>query len=220
MTIATMLDSVKGVRKDWKEDWREDAREDWRLDFDAAAGAPVNTVLPVVSGNPWVGETLSVNTGTWTGGGITYTYQWNVDGTPVGGATTNSYVVLLADLGLEVTCDVTATNVDGDDTVTTLAVGPVLDVPANTVAPSITGTAQDGQTLTAVDGTWTGGSITYTYQWNAGALGDEPIVGATAGTYLVTSDEVGDVITVTVTATNDAGSDSVTSAPTATVIAA
>ena len=38
--------------------------------------------------------------------------------------------------------------------------------PANTVPPSLSGTAKDGVALTAAKGTWTGvGPITYTYQW-------------------------------------------------------
>lgn len=88
--------------------------------------------------------------------------------------------------------------------------------PANTVAPSITGTAQVGQTLTAVSGTWSG-SPTFTRQWSAGGVA---ISGATAATYVPVADDVGDTITVTVTGTNDKGDVSATSAPTAAVIAA
>ena len=37
---------------------------------------------------------------------------------------------------------------------------------SNKVAPAITGTAKDGQTLTAENGTWEGTpTITYSYQW-------------------------------------------------------
>jgi hypothetical protein len=217
--IKDMLDAVIGVRKDWKEDWREDARRDWRLDFNAAAGA-ICTVLPAVTGNAWVGQVLSATTGTWTGTGLTYARQWRRNGTPIAAATAATYTLVLADLGASITCTVTATNTDGSVNATSNAVGPVLDVPANTVAPTITGTAQEGQTLTAVNGTWTGGSIVYTYQWNAGVAGATPISGATSGTYLVTAGEVGDIITVDVTATNAAGTDTVTTAATATVIAA
>ncbi len=88
--------------------------------------------------------------------------------------------------------------------------------PANSVAPSITGTAQVGQTLTAVSGTWSG-SPTYTRQWKAAGV---VIVGATGATYVPVIGDIGKVITVTVTATNDKGNVSATSAPTAAVIAA
>lgn len=82
------------------------------------------------------------------------------------------------------------------------------EVPANTVVPAITGTPTVGQTLTATTGTWTGTApITYTYQWLVNAA---PISGATESTLVLTEDHIGDV-TVTVTGTNLAGSDSATS---------
>lgn len=130
--IKDMLDSVAGVRADWREDWREDARQDWRFDFDAVPGdlagaAPINTVLPVISGTLNVGDTLSVTTGTWTGNPIpTYTYQWRVDGSDVGGATTNSYVLQPGDATFMVDCRVTATNSEGSANVLALPVGPVV----------------------------------------------------------------------------------------------
>lgn len=51
----------------------------------AELGGPVNTVAPVASGSTTAGGTLSVTTGTWTGNPtITYSYQWFLDGAPVG----------------------------------------------------------------------------------------------------------------------------------------
>lgn len=89
--------------------------------------------------------------------------------------------------------------------------------PANTVAPSITGTAQVGETLTVADGTWTGREApSFRYQWNAD---DVAITGATAKTYVPVADDVGKTITVTVTGANWKGSVSATSAATAAVIA-
>lgn len=96
------------------------------------------------------------------------------------------------------------------------SVAPV--APANTGAPTITGTAQEGQVLSASTGTWSGTApITYAYQWRRGGVA---IAGATASTYPLAGADVGSTITVTVTATNSAGSASVTSAATATVAAA
>ena len=61
----------------------------------------------------------------------------------------------------------TGTNADGSSQAASAASAVIIaDPPVNTVAPSLTGSAQDGQTLTVTDGTWTGiGTITYTYQW-------------------------------------------------------
>lgn len=91
-----------------------------------------------------------------------------------------------------------------------------IGAPANSVAPTITGTARVGQTLTSTTGTWSG-SPTYTRQWFAAGVA---IAGATSATYVPVAGDVGKAITVRVTATNDKGSVPVTSAPTAAVVAA
>jgi hypothetical protein len=87
--------------------------------------------------------------------------------------------------------------------------------PVNQSPPSIGGTAMEGQTLTAGDGSWTG-SPTFTYQWqrcfgdNSGC-GDIP--GATDKTFVLTTHHVGDSFRVRVTGTEGAGSASKTSGP-------
>jgi len=88
--------------------------------------------------------------------------------------------------------------------------------PTNTVLPSIAGTPQVGVTLTANPGVWTG-APTFAYQWkNAGVA----ISGATSQAYVPVVGDVGDTLTVTVTATNAAGNASATSAAAIDVIAA
>lgn len=75
--------------------------------------------------------------------------------------------------------------------------------PDNTVKPAITGTATEGQALTASIGTWDGDPTpSYTFQWFADG---ESLPGATSTTLLLTEDHVGKVITVAVTATNALG---------------
>jgi len=94
------------------------------------------------------------------------------------------------------------------------AISAGVSAPVNTVAPAITGTAQVGLTLTASTGTWSNSPDAYTYQWKDDGVA---ISGATASTYVLTSSELGGVITVTVTAVNEGGSASATSAGTAAV---
>ena len=75
--------------------------------------APSNTVAPVISGNQWVGQTLTSTTGTWTGSApISYSYQWYRNGSPIVGATSSTYVLVQADAGNTTTiyCVVTASN--------------------------------------------------------------------------------------------------------------
>ena len=89
-----------------------------------------------------------------------------------------------------------------------------------TGAPTITGTAQVGQTLTAstsgiadADGLT---SVSYTYQWLAD---DVQISGAAGPTYTAQASDNGKVIKVRVTFTDDAGNaESLTSAGTAAVV--
>ena len=94
-----------------------------------------------------------------------------------------------------------------------------------TGAPIITGTAQVGQTLTAVT---TGimdanglTSPTYTYQWIRVNGTDEDISGANSSTYTLLDADLGKTIKVRVTFTDDASNtETLTSVPTATVTAA
>jgi len=79
--------------------------------------------------------------------------------------------------------------------------------PVNTVAPAITGTTTEGQTLTCSTGTWSNSPASYTYQWKDDGVA---ISGAVASTYVLTASEVGATITCTVTAYNDGGSASAT----------
>jgi len=93
--------------------------------------------------------------------------------------------------------------------------------PVNTAPPAISGTPQDGQTLTASTGTWTGTQpITYAYQWlrcDSTGTNCAAIAAATGASYAVTSADVGSTLRVTVTATNSVGSATATSSPTTVV---
>ncbi|MFT4288874.1 hypothetical protein [Nocardioides sp.] len=82
--------------------------------------------------------------------------------------------------------------------------------------PTVTGTAQVGQTLTAVPGTWEPADVTLAYQWSADG---QPITGATSATYVVPGEKVGARLTVSVTGTTGSVSETATSAPTAPVAA-
>jgi hypothetical protein len=93
--------------------------------------------------------------------------------------------------------------------------------PVNANLPTISGTAREGQTLTASSGSW-GGTlpIKYDYTWQrcdtAGAR-CAGISGAHSATYKLASADVGHTLRVRVTASNSAGSSAVSSAPTGAV---
>jgi predicted secreted protein len=93
--------------------------------------------------------------------------------------------------------------------------------PTNTVLPAISGTVEDGETLTAFPGVWTGTPV-FTYQWQKDVAGNgvfTNITGATNPTLALVTAQVGDAIRVTVTGTNIAGAASATSAATVVVAA-
>ena len=89
--------------------------------------------------------------------------------------------------------------------------------PLDTGAPAITGTAQERSTLAATTGSWTANPSSYSYQWQDCAILCSNIPNATSATYALKASDVGDTIDVVVTAANDGGSTSATSARTATV---
>jgi hypothetical protein len=96
-------------------------------------------------------------------------------------------------------------------------------VPVNHSAPSISGTATQGQTLTEVHGMWLPSPTSYAYQWqrcdSAGA-NCVAITGASAQTYTLTAADVGSTIRVQETASNAAGPGVPKSSPQTPLVAA
>lgn len=85
----------------------------------AAAVAPAFVTSPAISGTYSIGSVLTCAPGTWAGTEpVTPTYQWQRNGTSIGGATASTYTVVSADYvdGTLITCFVTLTNASGTDT--------------------------------------------------------------------------------------------------------
>lgn len=94
------------------------------------AGPPVNTALPVITGTPRVGSTLTCSTGEWTGA-ESYAYQWQSYSVSlekwhfISGATSATYTVEEFLVGQKVRCVVTATNEVGSTEASSESVGLV-----------------------------------------------------------------------------------------------
>ena len=208
----------------------------------AAVSAAPNTPAtgaPTITGTAQVGQTLTAGTTAIVDAdgltSVSYTYQWirvatdNTD-TNISGATASTHTLVAADQGttIKVTVSFTddASNAETLTSAATAAVSAAPNTPA-TGAPTITGTAQVGQTLTAgttaivdADGLT---SVSYTYQWIRVATDNTEtnISGATASTYTLVAADQGTTIKVTVSFTDDASNaETRTSAATAAVAAA
>jgi hypothetical protein len=93
-------------------------------------------------------------------------------------------------------------------------------VPRNTASPTISGTPQEGATLTADVGTWSEQPTAYTYAWlrcDRAGTSCSAIIGAHDTTHVVSSADVANTLRVRVRATNRDGSNTATSAPTAVI---
>lgn len=182
----------------------------------APSGVPVNTALDTIyskiSGSTctttstWiVGCLLEVTLGTWTNTPQIYNYQWLRNGVAISGANNYDYTLAVADQGSTISLQVIAQNDVGNSaTETTAATGTVLEtgIPVNSAVPTIAGNPVQGGLLTASTGTWTLSPTSYAYQWNRNG---SAISGATNATYTLVSADVGNPITVSVTASNSVG---------------
>jgi hypothetical protein len=189
---------------------------------------PRNTALPTISGNVAVGQTLTASTGTWTLDPTSFAYQWQrcdptgASCTDIASAVSQSYVAVDADVGSTLRASVTARNAAGAATAVSAPTSTVsaAGAPINTSLPTISGTPQVGQTLTAGTGSWAGSPTSFGYQWqrcNASGIGCVDVAGAIATTYVLGTADAGSTIRVVVTATNAAGRASAASAATAVV---
>jgi fibronectin type 3 domain-containing protein len=194
--------------------------------------APANTSAPTISGNAVADETLTADAGQWSGSSpITTTFQWRTcdaggnSCSNIGGATSQAYTVRQGDIGATLRVAVTASNPYGSAVATSDATAAVTDpgpsTPSNSSLPTISGTAQMSQTLTADPGQWAGSQpIAYDYQWRScdqNGANCSDILGASSETYTLTVFDVGNTVRVAVTASNSGGSSTAVSARTAVV---
>ncbi len=182
------------------------------------AQAPSNTKAPEISGAPDEGQTLTASTGSWEGTApLSYSDQWedcNSSGeacSNIGGATSSTYKLTSSDVGHRIRVVVTASNSAGSAKASSAASAIVVvqEPPSNTKAPEVSGVAEEGQTLSATQGTWTNSPTSYAYQWedcNTAGEACANIGGATSSGYKLTASDVGHTVRVVVTASNSAGS--------------
>ncbi|WP_169742460.1 choice-of-anchor U domain-containing protein [Comamonas granuli] len=191
--------------------------------------APANqppTGAITITGTAMQGQTLAADTSTLADadGLGAFNYQWLRDGLAIAGATANTYTLAQDDVGFAISLRVSYSDGRGtQETVASASTGAVLPPPANNPPTGllvITGTAMQGQTLTADTSTLADadGLGAFNYQWLRDGLA---IAGATANTYTLAQDDVGFAISLCVSYSDGAGyPEKVLSATTARVEAA
>ena len=233
----TLADADEGKAIKVRVSFTDDGGNDEEL-ISAATGAvasappPPNTPTtgaPTITGTARVGETLTADTtGISDGDGLdnaAFSYQWLADDAEINGADASTYTLADADVGKAIKVRVSFTDdASNDEELTSAATGAVasaLPPPNNpaTGAPTISGTAQVGETLTSSTTGIADGdglpSASFNYQWLAD---DADIAGATGSSYTLVDADAGKTIKVQVRFTDDGGNEeSLTSGPTAAV---
>ena len=233
-TTYTLTDADEGAAIKVQVSFTDDAGNDESLTSAATGTVETRpnspaTGQPAISGTAQVGETLNADTSGIADqdglNNVAYSYQWLADDAAITGATATTYTLTDSEQGKTVKVRVSFTDdADNEETLTSAATVSVEGRPNSpaTGQPTISGTAQVGETLTAdtsgiaeADGLT---SAVYSYQWLAN---DADIAGATAKTYTLVDADEGKTVRVRVSFTDDAGNEeTLTSAATVPVAAA
>ena len=230
----TLVAADEGKPIEVRVTFTDDAGNEESLTSNAVLAARLNsaaTGAPTISGMVQVGQTLTAFTsGISDSDGLinaTFTYQWiandGTEDTDIQNATGSTYTVGADDEGKTIKVRVSFTDDGGNQETRTSDVTVAVAARPNsaaTGAPTISGTAQVGQMLTAStsgisdsDGLT---NATFTYQWlSSDGASDSDISGASSSTYTLVESDEGKTIKVRVSFTDDRGhQETLTSTPT------
>ena len=175
--------------------------------------APVG--VPTISGTVTEDQTLTADvSGISDADGLgAFSYQWLRDGANIAGATSSTYTLGDADVGTQISVQVSYTDAHGTaeslTSAQTAAVANLNDAPTGSV--TISGTPTEDQTLTASNTLADADGLgVVSYQWQRDGV---DIAGATNPTYTLTDADVGTTLTVVAAYTDGQGTnESVSSA--------
>lgn len=162
---------------------------------DLALTAPT----PGISGTAQVGSMVTAEPGEWGPAPVALAYQWFRGTGPIEGATMAQYAVKPADLGAQLTVQVTGSKegyvpvtMTSDPTAKVIA-GKLTSTPVPAISDT---TPMGGQKLTLNTGVWGPAPVDLAYQWFRGS---SAIAGATGAAYTVQAGDVGSTLAVRVT---------------------
>ena len=198
-----------------------------------APAPPRSLVAPSVSPDTGLrdGATLLSTDGGWAGSQpMTLAYRWQRCTSPtacvdVAGARGPTYMLSASDAGFALRIVVTASNGAGATAQAAAPTGIVgTNPPVNVVAPTVAGTARDGDVLTAADGLWIGPIVFQTtYDWwrcDPAGANCTIVPGAMAQSYVTGAADIGLTLRGRVTRTSAGGQTAAFTLPTAAVVAA
>lgn len=175
---------------------------------------PVALTPPQIEGTAVAGSQLIAVTGRWHGvGSVGFSFQWSLcdaDGAgcaAIAGATAAAVRPQALDAGKTLGLTVRATDLTGTTTAYASLVGPVAAPAAvlvATSAPTISGSAVAGGSLTVSQGSWSSPPTSYAYSWlrcNLTGRLCRPIAGATSSSYTLTAADGGHTLIAVVDAT-------------------
>jgi hypothetical protein len=190
---------------------------------------PVVNDVPTISGTIAIGETITATAADKDGIPIpatTWQWQYSADGetewTNIEGETEDTYVILEADGNNFLRVVQTETNSEGVDFEASAATEQVPAAPVIDGVPTITGTVEVGEELTAAAAEVTGTPTPdTTWQWQISDDGETEwadIEEQTSATYTIVSGDDSKYLRVVQTETNTEGTDSLESAATTAVV--
>jgi hypothetical protein len=172
--------------------------------------APVCVYIPIVTGEPEIGEQLIASGGAWAGAPTAFAYEWRRDLSIIDDEIGPLYTPTVEDEGFTLRVGVRGVNTGGAGSIAySTAIGPVGGAaapgapPVNLVLPAVTGVPAVGQTLSSSVGAWANAPTAYVRQWRRNGA---DIVGATGVAYTCVTADLGAMMSVAVTANNTLGS--------------
>ncbi len=169
----------------------------------ASAGNPITNVEPpVVAGDAVFGALLFAEPGTWTPDGLTITYAWLRDGTPIAGETQRRHRAGLDDLGHTLAVVVTASDGAGNEASVTTASTPVVRrARFETLGlPQLSGVARYTRPLEVSPGKWSAKPTQVRIRWLRDGV---PIAGANRATYVLQAADVGTRVSARIRVSRD-----------------
>jgi hypothetical protein len=194
---ATISVEIVATRTGFKQEMRESVDTDEVVAATVVIENLTNTPIPLLVGLSNVGESLSADVGTWDDG-VSLAFQWKRNGKAILDATDSAFDVTLVDVGFSLSVSVTGSLLGFASVTKTSTQTRKIQAPefSSTPLPIFTGNTYLGQTLTLDAGMWEPGTI-FAVQWQRNGLN---VRGATSSTYLITTADLGAVLSVVVVA--------------------